>query len=99
MSKDVFYMDESFDIVTERIDKDSLAVHCQVDNWSHTVAKKVYVEFARLVDNSERQGYKYLEAFSLSPKFCEMMCFTDMGLTLEHENKIHAHYRYVLGGL
>lgn len=98
MSKNVFYIDEDLLIATEPMDKESLVVHCEVYKNSHNVIKKFYREFAKLTHDAEEEGYKHLDAYSPNRKFCELACFYDMGLEFMYEDKVHAHYRYDLGG-
>lgn len=93
---DIFYIGKSFTISTEHQDKDVLVVHCDVVEWSHTVMKKIYKEFAKLLKDSSEAGYKFIDTYSPNHKFCEMVCFTDMGIDFEYEGKMHSHYRYYL---
>lgn len=97
MSKSIFYIDEDFSISTEHSDAETLVVHCDVNRHSHGVMKKIYKEFAKLTLEAAESRYKYLDTYSPTPKFCEMLCFEYMGVDFEHEGKVHSHYRYSLG--
>ena len=97
MSKEVFYEDKNFRIVVEPYEG-NLVVHCSVTRWTHSVLKKLYKEFVRLVEISEERGYKGLDAYSPNPKFCELLCFDYVGIDFMYDDKLHSHYRYELGG-
>jgi hypothetical protein len=98
MSSDVFYIDKDLTISTEHMNGDSLVVHCEIRRSTHGVIKKFYKQFAYLVEDSEGEGYKYLDAYSPNKKFCELACFVEMGLEFNYNGMVHSHYRYYLGG-
>jgi hypothetical protein len=57
----------------EHLDEGRALIHCDVDEWSFSVAKELDKEANDLMDSLAAKGYRELFAVGPNPRFCEYM--------------------------
>lgn len=85
-----------FDLRWEHLEDGVALVHCDVQEWSLSVARKLDIAAGNLMDELEDKGYKTAYAVGPEhPKFCEYMGGLHEG-TIIFRGKKHEVYKWVI---
>lgn len=84
MAKTVFSETQDYVICTQVL-QGEFHIHCLVFNWTPSILKKLYLEFARLRDYARCSGYEEMYSVSPNPKFCEIFGGHSIGTYKECE--------------
>ena len=84
-----------FDLTWEPLTEDKALLHCEVDEWSITVARRLYKAVAELFVYLEGEGYTTAWTFSPNPRFCQHMGGEIQG-GITYENINYWVYRWDL---
>ncbi len=82
MSKEVFHKSEDYTFFYS-IHNDEYGsqfhVHADVNNFTPTVLKDMYIKFVMLFDFARSVGYDKMYSISPNPKFCELFGAVSLG--------------------
>lgn len=90
VQRKVFYRDDNFSLEYERL-LSKVVVHLSVENFSHSVMRKIYREAVRFESEMWNQGVEEIVTFTPNPTFARMLV-GEKRSELEYEGVIYEEF-------